>query len=466
MNLRAALLVLAFAAALGAVLFVRPQSDGGPPMRDFEAYDAAGAMWNSGGDPYSAQIWRVERTLPGVDAHRYAPLPFVAPPAALPVFGLIARLRPAQAIVLWRLVLAACAAMLGLRSLVLAGLPVTPLRFLTIALAMLGFGPLTSAISLGQLALPAYAFAVLSLAFPLAAAAAWLQPNVALVLLANLTERSRVLLFAAPLALFAAACAAVAGIHGLLHYAAVVRDQGIAERFSAIQITPEAIVYGMGASPRAAAAAGLAISIAAAAIWALGTRSMRDPVTRFAFTCALVPLAMPFFHEHDLIVVFVPAVIAVVRASPKTLPLALFAALALSTDWLGLAQRPTGALQQLLLTAACGGALLSLRRDIRVRDLAAAGAVLLLVAGASGLASAHPVPVWPDAMRPLSQAAARMDAAHVWHAEQQATGLLARSPVWVLLRLLSLAGCALTALAIAVSSRYPVDSRRSSPVPA
>jgi len=55
-----------------------------------------------------------------------------------------------------------------------------------------------------------------------------------------------------------------------------------------------------------------------------------------------VPFAAPFFHEHDLVVVFVPAIVLVLRASPAALPIAMTGALFAATDWLGLAQRPDG----------------------------------------------------------------------------------------------------------------------------
>ena len=64
----------------------------GPFARDFEAYYAAGATWNAGGDPWSRDVWRVERTIPGVDATRDELLPFVGPAASLPLWSLLARL--------------------------------------------------------------------------------------------------------------------------------------------------------------------------------------------------------------------------------------------------------------------------------------------------------------------------------------------------------------------------------------
>lgn len=435
-------------------------------MRDFEAYDAGGAVWNAGGNPYSTAIWHAERTLPGVDAGQYAPLPFVAPPAALPLLGSVARVPAVQANALWRVLLLLSAALLAFCTLRLAGLPRSPGRLLAIAVAMLGFGPLTSSIALGQLALPAFACAAAAQIVPAAGFFAWLQPNVALVTLADLARRGRVLRALLPAAGFAAVCAAVAGRQGLLHYAAIVHAQTQAERFSGIQITPEAIAYGLGAPATCAIAIGAAVAVAAAGSYVAFAARATEATARFCAACALLPLAMPFFHEQDLIVVFVPAIVAVQRASARALPLALCGALLAATDWLGLAQRPGGALQSLLLTGACAAALLTFRERVTLRTLAAPVATLAALAIVAAFARAHPAPVWPDAMGPLRGVRGVTAIAAVWHLEQQATGLFVRNAVWSLLRLLSLMGCVLIAASIAISSRYPQDSRSPLPAPA
>ena len=56
-------------------------------MRDFESYWAAGSAWSAGDDPYSRQIWRAERLVPGVNANREELLPFVGPPFGLPLWA-------------------------------------------------------------------------------------------------------------------------------------------------------------------------------------------------------------------------------------------------------------------------------------------------------------------------------------------------------------------------------------------
>ncbi len=164
--MRTWLLIAASVAVLAALVFARPNQTPGPPMRDFEAYYAAGTLWNAGADPYSQSIWRAERGLAGVDPHRYEALPFVSPPAALPFFGLFARLPFTASNLLWRALLIAALAAIAFATLHLAKRAANSWNVLAIAVAALGFGPLTSALALGQIALPAFAFALLSLLRP------------------------------------------------------------------------------------------------------------------------------------------------------------------------------------------------------------------------------------------------------------------------------------------------------------
>src|SRR5579872_894883 len=104
-------------------------------MRDFEAYYAAGTVWDEGGDPYSRAIWNVEKTLPGVGKSRFEALPFVAPPAVLPLLGALAKVPFELAIVLWRTVLALAICGLALTALALARVRLTPVSFAAVALA-------------------------------------------------------------------------------------------------------------------------------------------------------------------------------------------------------------------------------------------------------------------------------------------------------------------------------------------
>lgn len=435
-------------------------------MRDFEAYYAAGSAWDHHEDPYSRAVWNAERTFPGVRPQRYEVLPFVAPPAVLPLLGALAAVPAHVANVIWR-----CALIVAIAALVLLTVQLTPSgfsadRIFAVAIAAVGFGPLTSGLALGQLALPAYAFTVLALFRPPAGFFAWVQPNIALALIAGARTKRSVLVVATAAISFGVACTLVSGVRGMLHYVHVLQHHSLAERFSAIQITPASIAYGFGASANVAVTLGVAVAIAAACCWAFLTRGEEETLARFCLGCALLPLVMPFFHEHDLIVLFVPAIIASVRASARFFPLAALGSLFAATDWLGLAQRPGGTLQTLLLAGAFGLALVALQDRIRIRKLLVPGVALACIGGAAWLAHTHPAPVWPDAMHALPPHVARMDVSSAWHAEQLASGLLARDPVWALLRCLSLLGGLMIALAAALSSRCPADSRSPSPVPA
>lgn len=459
------LLAIAALAVLAAVFFERPHATPGPPMRDFEAYYAAGSTWNHGGDPYSQAIWPAEQPLPGVNSQRYEALPFVGPPMLLPVFAVIARMPFLTANVFWRALLIAALAVVAFVTLRMAGNRFTAVSILAISVAALGFGPLTSALALGQIALPAFACALLSLAWAPASFLAWMQPNIALTLASQVRSR-RVFAFAIAALAFGAACVAVGGIGGIQHYVAVLQQHAFAERFSAIQITPASIAYGFGASEQLASAIGTVVTLAAVCCWAMLMRERTDALTRFCSACALLPLAMPFFHEHDLLVAFVPAVVLTVRADARTWPIAAFGGLLAATDWLGLAQRPDGALQTLLLVGAFGLALVALREQTHPRMLIVPGVALAAIAVATAFAHAHAAPVWPDAMGAVPPRIGHADIAAAWNAQQRATGLLAQDPVWAALRCLSLAGCALIAVATAISSRYFARSRNPLPDPA
>ncbi len=285
-------------------------------------------------------------------------------------------------------------------------------------------------------------------------------------MIVQLFERRSAAVFLAALAIFAAACAAIAGVPGLEHYASLLHRHALAERFSAIQITPAAIAYGFGAKPAAALAIGAAVAAAAVCCWFVAMRIIPDAAGRFCATCALLPFAVPFFHEHDLLVVFAPAIVFCGRANSRWWPLAAVGALLAATDWLGLAQRPDGTLQTLLLVGAFGAALVALRERPRPSMLTAPLIALALIGVAAVQAHAHAAPVWPDAMRSLPHAIERMDIASAWNAQQRASGLFARGAVWAGLRLCSLLGCAMLAAAAVLSSKCPADSRSPSPVPA
>ena len=462
MTKRRWLLGVAFAAIAGAVFFARPAATPGPSLRDFEAYWSAGATWSSGDNPYGRAIWSAERTVNGVTPSRDELLPFVGPPPTLPLWSLFARLPYDRAAIIWIAVL--IAALLAMVAATLRG-SAMPLKLSAFAAALalaIGFGPLTSDLALGQIALPAFAGAALVVVArsqwlaAVAACVAFAQPNASAGLFSILgRNRATFAIVLGVIATYALGTFA-AGWSWPLTYARVLAAHAGAERLSAIQITPAAIAYGFGASP--AAAAWLALACAAVAVVAavlIATR-VREAFARFAAFSALVPFAAGFAHEHDLLVAYAAAAWCALRTRGTTRAVALAGTLLVAVDWLGLAQRPTGIVQSALLALAALLAFIALGepRERRVQWIAAAAVALLFGAGAL-IGAHHPAPVWPDALAGF-RADPAASAAQVWLAEQRASGLLAAVPAWALLRTLSLAGCALLAYAI---YRRPTSGR-------
>jgi hypothetical protein len=454
-----ALVVAAALAVVAAFTFARPQHALGPSLRDFEAYYAAGATWAHGADPYGIAIWQAEKTLPGVDAWRFEVLPFVGPPATLPLWAAFSFMPYSIAANLWRVLLFASLFALLWILAPLANLHRTPTSLLALAIAALAFGPITADLALGQLALPV-ALALLvafaangALARACAAAVAFAQPNLALALAGGLPRRKTALPIIAGAAAFALVCFGIVRGPGMLNYIRVLQEHGYAERFSAIQLTPGAIAYGFGASEYAAALAGVLIAAAGVIAWLSCARAARDPLMLFCAASALVPFVVPFFHEHDLAIVFAPAVLLVLRTSGKASRVALGGALLCATNWLALAQSPDSTVQTLLLVAAFAAALVTLKQDFGFRTLAIPGAVLILIAAAGFAAHAHVLPVWPDAMAVLPAGIRHASIAALWRAEQTATGLFARDALWAMLRCASLAGCALLVYAAVLGSK-------------
>ncbi|HEY6327207.1 MAG TPA: hypothetical protein VIW73_11915, partial [Candidatus Cybelea sp.] len=324
------------------------------------------------------------------------------------------------------------------------------------ALLALTFAPISSDLALGQVALPAFAGACALVALadrslPAAAACACLaltQPNAALGLLSQLgRNRATLALLAGLLATYALG-ALVAGWAWPIAYARLLAEHGAAERFDAIQLTPASIAYGFGASPVAARVAGVAVAaIAVAAAIAIALR-VRQRFARFAAFSALAPFVAGFVHEHDLVVAFAAALWCALRTGGNTRALALTGTLLVCVDWLGLAQRPTGIAQSLLLSIAAFAAFVALGEPVELRRAAPAGLALAAVfTVAAFVAVRHPMPVWPDALGSFA-ATSHASPAAVWLAEQRASGLLAAAPAWSVLRALSLLGCALLACAI------------------
>jgi hypothetical protein len=432
---------------------LRPATTPGPSLRDFEAYYAAGATWHAEGDPYAREIWRVERRVPGVVATRDELLPFVGPPYSLPAWALFAALPYGQAAFAWGIVLACAAALLGL---CIARL--TDIRegsgFVALVLAGAAFGPLTSALALGQVALLSCAGIVATtlalavrtrLVVPVATAVlAAFQPNLGCVLVARLGDRRAWFALAMAAALVAATAPAVlGGLAGISRYAGVLAAHATAERTIAIAMTITAVAFGFGASDAAARAAGIAVALTVIVATALAFASRAYArAARVAVASAALPLVLPFSHEHDLAIVLFPAVWCVRRARGAWWALAACGAMLVAVDWLGLAQRPTGAAQSVALALAAALALVALSTHAPDRTAAWPFAVVAGVVVAATVAWHHPLGVWPYALGSAFQAPPGADAAAVWSLEQARSGLATPNVVAAGLRSLSLIGCA------------------------
>ena len=453
---RAWLLILACAAIGIAVFAVRPDRMPGPLARDFEAYWSGGAAWSAHADPYGRAIWSVERRIDGVDARRDELLPFIGPPATLLAWSVAARLPYPTAAHVWWAVLGLSLLALAVAAIRGSNASLTPLSlFAALALAI-AFAPVTSDFALGQAALPAFLGAVLLVVLAdrsvslaaLAGCLALAQPNAAIGLASQLGRNRATLAIALGIALTYVLGAIAAGWEWPLAYARLAATHSAAERFIAIQFSPAAIAYGLGASPNVAGAIGIALAafaIAAAAVIAYG---VRDAFARFSAFSALAPFVSSFFHEHDFVLSYAAALWCALRTSAAARAIALAGTLLVGIDWLGLAQRPSGIAQSLLLAIAAFAAFAALgeRADLR-RAVPVALAAAVVFAGAAALATHHPVPVWPYTLGGF-HAPADASAAGVWFAEQRASGLLAVVPTWGLLRALSLLGCSLLAYAI------------------
>jgi len=444
--------------ALAATL-LRPPATSGPFGRDFEAYYAAGATWDAGGDPYSRDVWRVERTIPGVDASRDELLPYVGPAAALPVFGALARLPWAAAIGVWTAILVIAFTALTFAALALAGIA---LRTRAIAALLFGIaaGPLISDIALGQAALLAAAgIACAAIAYGrstaggvLATFIAGLQPNLGIALIARLRDRASLVAAGGGVLVFAVVTlAAGGGIGGLTAYAHRLSLHGAVERFAAIQQTPAAVLWSFGVAPSVAQTFATAFAVLVVLAVIVGVvRARIDAVGATLLACAALPLVVPFFHEHDFVLLLFPLIALAVGAAGTTRVLAGVAAAATMIDWLSLAQRPAGAAQAIALAAALACAFAASGRGPRVTrsDAAPFITAALLLALAIPLGRAHPAPTWPDALGAY-HAPIAADATAVWSAEQTQSGIVRREPAWGILRTIPLLGCVVLCFAAA-----------------
>jgi hypothetical protein len=450
-------------AALAATVF-RPASTPGPFARDFEAYYAAGATWNAGGDPWSRDVWQTERTIPGVDATRDELLPFVGPAASLPLWSLLARLPFDAARIVWMGVLALALLVLGVGAAALAHVRLTASRAASALIFAAVTGPSISDLALGQVALVSAA-AVACTLLALERRSAWtivtafgaaIQPNLALPLAVRLTSRrAALLLAAAAAAFFAVTLVAGGGGSALLAYLQRLGEHTASERFILIQYSVPAIAVSFGADRQAAQLGGTILAFATVAcVAAMAIRLRAQPRLSAAFAIALLPWAVPFFHEHDFVIELIPAVVLAASANARVRALTGIAAACALVDWLGIAQRPAFAAQTvcLALAVACAFAALPNRSLRASSPLPPLIACALVAAIAVPLALAFPAPVWPDALGAF-HAAANLDSSAVWAAEQQRAGLNGVAPAWGILRAIPLLGC----LLLAVGAYFAAD---------
>lgn len=421
-------------------------------MRDFESYYAAGQAFAAHVNPYAPEIWTYEQRVPGVNPERPEVLPFVGPPAFLPLWALFGMRPYNRAVLAWGALLLALSAMVAIVILVKTRAWSAGALLATAAL-FTAFGPYTSDLALGQAALLSFAACIgATVMFERAwgVASVWaffaaLQPNVALVLLSQITRRRGGLIFGTAVAAFIALSFICIRAPGTLAYIAGLREHAAAERFALIQITPASVAYGFGAPPLVASVLGIITALfAAGCVLAILRNASIGPLWKLALVCSLLPFAVPFFHEHDFVVLLLPLLLCLLADDQSAWPAASAGGLLVAIDWLGAAQRPEAFAQMMLLgfAAACSMVALS---GVPLRRALVPIAVLPVALLAHVLALNAPAPVWPDAMRAGTRISA--DIAQTWHAELSASGQFTVQPLWAALRLLTLAGCALIAWA-------------------
>jgi len=422
-----------------ALLALHPAGEPGVVMRDFEAYYAAGSTWLAHGDPYSLAIWRAQSQIPGVVASRYEVLPFVGVPATLPLWSLFARFPYQTATLLWGILLLCALATIVITTARL--LRASPSNATLTAILALAFVPITSDFGLGQAALPAYAFAVFALTTPpvlasIAVALSALQPNVALGLAAMFGSKHTIAALAAGAVIVYLAGAFAAGAAWPAHYIATLAAHAQAERFAAIQYTPASVLYGFGAPASAAQALAFAIAAVALIVAVRGAVRARSIAHRFAILCCAIPFVAGFFHEHDFVALFVPAIFALTYG--RNASLAAIATFLVGVNWLDFAQQPQALPQDAVLSAALfvAAAGFAPYQNYLAAAIAAIGAIAL----GAWIGHTHPLPIWPNSMQGAPHGAT---IAEVWKNEQLQTGLLRPDAAAAVLRSFALLGSAL-----------------------
>jgi hypothetical protein len=425
-----------------------------PPMTDFSAYYAAGRYWSHGGDPYSAGIWSIERTLPGFHASRLELLPFVGPPFSLLLWAGFGALPYAAAAVLWGVIVICSATLIIVVPVRLVRHRIGRTDALSLFFLAVSSGPIVTGISVGQAALPAIAavnIAILSavrrrwlLMFCAAIVAALLKPNDALAIAATIRGLGSLLAVVGSTTVSVLANVALAhGIHGLVAYLKILIDQGASERLYAYQFTPTSIAYGFGMIPRAAETLGTLVALAAIGTTIVTIRMTRaNLVDGAAIACAAFPFILPFEHEPDMVIALLPALLVVFRARGWTWAIGAAGLVLLSTNPFALTQGWPGVLFAVAMAAVAALQLAALSSTTRsaVRFIPLAVAPLMLALGL--FAPTNRLPLWPATVPDHILVAPDASASAVWHAELVASRL-ENQGAWVsVLRLLTLCGSA------------------------
>jgi len=423
-------------------------------MRDFEAFYAAGVTANAGADPYGRAIWQAERAIPGVDTTHDETLPFVGPPAALPLWRALALLPFATAGRIWGGMLACAMLVFVFGTLALVGAPEEATIVLGGAIFAGAFGALISDVALGQLALFSAAGIIATLL--LLRSRAWLsasittavaafQPNLCIVLIPRAADVRALAAFALGALIFLVMMLGTGGLGGIERYLHLLTIHGAAEKRTVIQITAGGIALGFGAGHAVVTFVRYASALIALVLGVIAIRRIAEPVARVGIAVCVLPFVVPFFHEHDFVLLLLPALYCAIHARGATLAFSALASTLCGVDWLGLGQRPNAEIQSVVLSIACalGFALLA-----RMRSLAFTGLIVpLAVIAVSLVARTHPVPIWPDALPAGWHGPTGVGVSALWELEQRAAGLETQDPVWAFLRLISLVSDALLGFA-------------------
>jgi hypothetical protein len=442
-----------------------PLKISGPPMGDFSAYYSAGRVWLSGGDPYSTDIWNVERTLPGAHPEHKALLPFVGPPLGLPIWAAFSLLPYRIATAVWGVALACCIVVLIAVPARLAGRRLRAADVVTLVVFSAACGPFIDSLTLGQAALPAAAS--LDIAILCAARRRWIgaaagafcvvlfKPNLVFVLLATVRSVAAVIAYAsAALVSVAGNVLFTRGVHGLLDYLAILPQQTAAERFYAYQFTPTAIAFGFGLGAHRSIEIGTVVAVVASiAVIAAIVFSRATLVDSAAIACAGLLFILPYEHDVDFVIVLFPALLVLFRARGATWLTGALGLALVSIEWFSLAQGRAGLIFALAMASVIPLEIAALAPAIpwklRLTPLLLAPFVLAL-----GLAGPRErIPIWPEALPRHFEAAPGASPNDTWRSELVASELETERPWASLLRLMTLSGTVLVGIAMSISSR-------------